>query len=96
VVALRDGRVLVVGGTCGECYLRSAEVFDPRQPEGGAWSSVADAAALYCHFAIGLLLDGRVIVAGGCTSGEREVAVNARSGDCCVSSTVALLSWLGD
>jgi len=65
--ALADGRVLVAGGSCGECYLNSVELLDP---ETGKWTSLPSMGAMYCQFAMGQLQDGRIVVAGGCTSGQ--------------------------
>ena len=69
---LVDGRVLVVGGyqydpaTFAFTVLRSAELSDPA---AGAWHQAAPTAiARYAHTAT-LLADGRVLVAGGTTSG---------------------------
>ena len=65
---LRDGRVLVVGGSSGECFLNTCEILDLQT---GVWTAGPKMQALYCQFALGLLNDGRVIAAGGCRSGQQ-------------------------
>jgi hypothetical protein len=64
---LKDGRVLVAGGSNGECFLRSVEILDPRTE---SWQTGPDMLSSYAQFAMGVLDDGRVVVAGGVTSGE--------------------------
>jgi hypothetical protein len=63
-VALRDGRVLVVGGFAGEGRppLRSAEIFDP---VSGRWSTTGSLELGRGGHAAAMLGDGRVLVAGG-------------------------------
>ncbi len=65
---LRDGRVLVVGGSAGlaeglsEVVLASAELYDPAI---GTWSEAASMAEGRARHAATLLADGRVLVLGG-------------------------------
>jgi Galactose oxidase, central domain/Kelch motif len=59
---LRDGRVLVVGGTGGSETLASAELYDPKS--GRFVSSGSLARSRNAHTAT-LLRDGRVLVVGG-------------------------------
>ena len=66
-MALDNGRVMVVGGSRGELYLNTAEVLDITK---GKWTALPPTHHRYVHFAIGKLHDGRVIVAGGLTSGK--------------------------
>ena len=65
---LRDGRVLVTGGTDGTRMLRSAEVFDLARRRFVATGSMRAARA--AHTAT-LLPDGRVLVAGGRVTNTR-------------------------
>ena len=69
---LRDGRVLLVGGECGECTsttfsTNTAEIYDPRT---GAWSQTPSMSVPRYRHTATLLLDGRVLVAGGYGAGE--------------------------
>src|SRR5205807_9144412 len=61
---LRDGTVLVVGGTSGRApgALAETSVFDPRS---SAWAPVAPTGAAHSQHSATLLPDGRVLVAGG-------------------------------
>ncbi|HYO58693.1 MAG TPA: kelch repeat-containing protein [Archangium sp.] len=60
---LRDGRVLVTGGTDASGMLQSsAEVYDPAT---GSWSPVADMTFARTSHSATLLADGRVLVVGG-------------------------------
>jgi len=64
-VALRSGRVLVVGGTDPlhpEQVLTSAELFDPAT---GRWTSAGTFGAGRNHFTLTALGDGRALLAGG-------------------------------
>lgn len=66
---LGDGTVLLVGGASGTdqapTYLRSAELFDPKTNTFAATGSMMDARSE--HAAV-LLMNGRVVVAGGKSS----------------------------
>ncbi len=59
---LKDGRVLIVGGTDGSNILSSAEVFDPNTSTFSLVGSMS--VARFDHSAT-LLTDGRVLIAGG-------------------------------
>lgn len=59
---LRDGTVLVTGGSNAEGWLRSAELYNPAR---GRWSRVAPMTIPREHANATLLRDGRVLVAGG-------------------------------
>ncbi|MEZ0109730.1 hypothetical protein ABH920_003744 [Catenulispora sp. EB89] len=67
---LADGRVLVVGGVTGAMTdpaapIAAAEIFDPAT---GAWTATGSLTeARFSHSAT-LLADGRVLVAGGCST----------------------------
>jgi len=74
---LSDGRVLVAGGmnlNLGEPddlifeVLRSAEVYDP---SSGTWSPTGDMANVRTEHSATLLLDGRVLIAGGWESNQQ-------------------------
>jgi putative intracellular protease/amidase len=77
VAALRNGKVLVVGGKQGAAgaiddrVLASVEVFDP---EGEEWAPVRSMAVPRALAAAVPLADGRVLVAGGASTGGVEVA----------------------
>lgn len=62
--ALGDGRVLVVGGSCGcdEGISATAEVYDPTT---GSWTGAGSLSAPLEGFTATLLPDGRVLVTGG-------------------------------
>ena len=61
---LGDGRVLVVGGSCGcdEGISATAEVYDPTT---GSWTAAGSLSAPLEGFTATLLPDGRVLVTGG-------------------------------
>lgn len=65
-VTLKDGRVLVAGGTDGTSDLSSCEVFDPAR---NAWTPVASMTIPRCNIDACVLADGRVFVAGGMSGG---------------------------
>lgn len=72
---LRDGRVLVTGGTGTTGMLQSsAEVYDPAS---GAWSPVAGMAFERSSHAATLLLDGKVLVVGGGAGSDWNSSVSA-------------------
>ncbi len=66
---LRDGRVLIVGGSqeAEANQLATAEIFDPRT---NAWSAAASMANPRARHTATLLADGRVLVAGGLGPGR--------------------------
>lgn len=69
LITLGDGRVLAAGGTAvdGTTALRSAEIYDPR---ADAWTMVASGMVEGRTGARAVLLgNGRVVVAGGASSG---------------------------
>jgi hypothetical protein len=73
ITLLPDGRVLVAGGTIGPWHsdgsyvgLASAELYDPAS---GTWTATADMGTPRGVFNATLLLDGRVLVAGGGPNG---------------------------
>jgi Galactose oxidase, central domain len=59
---LRDGSVLVTGGTDANGACTSAELYDPTS---GTWAVTGSRVNQTCNFAATLLPDGRVLVAGG-------------------------------
>jgi N-acetylneuraminic acid mutarotase len=62
-VTLKDGRVLVTGGTDATgAVLKSAEIYDPQT---GQWSLTGDMTSPRRDAAAVVLADGRVLVAGG-------------------------------
>ena len=65
--ALRDGRLLVAGGTDGPRQLDSVEIYDPARD---AWTAAAPMPEPRSQFTITTLPDGRVFVAGGLRRGE--------------------------
>jgi len=72
VVRLRDGRLLVAGGTTtGKQVVASAEVYDPRS---GAFAPTGSLLTARHKHAAALLPDGRVLVMGG-TSGSRDSVI---------------------
>jgi N-acetylneuraminic acid mutarotase len=67
-VALKDGRILVVGGTDGlnpAQPLSTSELFDPA---AGRWLSAGSIGAARTQFTLTALADGRALVAGGVTA----------------------------
>jgi N-acetylneuraminic acid mutarotase len=67
-VALKDGRILVVGGANGlnpAPPMTTAELFDPA---AGKWLSAGTIGAPRTQFTLTALADGRAIVAGGATA----------------------------
>jgi WD40 repeat protein len=60
---LRDGRVLVVGGSNGTVPLRTAELYDPAS--GTFVTTVGSMSTARQNHSAALLSDGRVLVAGG-------------------------------
>ena len=74
---LKDGRVLVTGGTKGSWYtppgpqvLASAELFDEST---GQWTAAAPMSTPRTGATATLLQDGRVLVAGGTTDATTEI-----------------------
>jgi hypothetical protein len=61
-VRLRDGRVLVAGGTTADGETASAEIYDPGQ---NTWTPVGALADARSGHTASLLGDGRVVIAGG-------------------------------
>jgi N-acetylneuraminic acid mutarotase len=66
-VVLRDGRVLVAGGTNGPPQIKSVEAYDPNTDK---WTALADMPQARSQFSIATLKDGRVLVAGGLVFGQ--------------------------
>lgn len=67
-VELKDGRILVVGGTDGQNPaqpLSTAELFDPA---AGKWLNAGSIGAPRTQFTLTALADGRALVAGGVTA----------------------------
>ena len=64
--ALKDGRVLVAGGTDGPRQLDSVEIYDPAKDQ---WTLVKGLPEARSQFSIATLGDGRVLVAGGLVRG---------------------------
>jgi N-acetylneuraminic acid mutarotase len=64
---LRDGTVLVAGGSGGGVSLASAELFNPKT---GTWSSAGSMIEPRAGHTATLLTNGRVLVAGGCCQGS--------------------------
>jgi N-acetylneuraminic acid mutarotase len=71
---LGNGKVLVAGGgdNAGS-GLSSAELFDPAVSSGNPWSSIASMHVVRVGATATLLKDGRVLVAGGDSSGTAEL-----------------------
>lgn len=71
-VALKDGRVLVMGGIGYDVLTprKSAELYDPAT---GTWSRTGDMSLSRAHFVAVRLLDGRVLVAGGIGPPPRQI-----------------------
>jgi len=65
--ALRDGRVLVAGGTDGPRQLDSVEIYDAA---ANTWTPAHPLPEARSQFSIATLNDGRVLVAGGLVRGE--------------------------
>jgi hypothetical protein len=63
---LPNGQVLVAGGTGSNGALSSAELFDPSGPSfPGTWSTTANLATEHTLHTATLLLNGKVLLAGG-------------------------------
>lgn len=73
-VRLKDGRVLIMGGTNGKIGLRSAELFDPATR---AFAAVSDMVAARTTPTTTLLNDGRVLVAGGLNNDVHDPTASA-------------------
>jgi hypothetical protein len=75
---LLDGRVLMTGGGCGcpkdALSLASAEVYDPATR---SWALIDDRLSAWFSHTATLLLDGRVLLAGGSVGGEEGTIVSA-------------------
>jgi N-acetylneuraminic acid mutarotase len=72
---LRDGKVLVVGGTGSASTLASAELYDPIS---GTWTATGKmVVALSQGYSTTLLADGKVLVAGGLESGNDQALASA-------------------
>ncbi|MFN2608029.1 MAG: kelch repeat-containing protein [Acidimicrobiales bacterium] len=61
-VVLKDGRVLVAGGSVGQIPLAATEIFDPA---AGQWHPAGDLTAPRRGLAAVMLPDGRVLATGG-------------------------------
>jgi hypothetical protein len=68
---LRDGRVLVAGGTDGASLVATAELYDPRTRR---FTSTGSMRAPRAAHAAALLRDGRVLVTGGTSEGGGALA----------------------
>jgi hypothetical protein len=64
-VALKDGRILVVGGTSG---LNPAQPLATAEPAAGKWLSAGSIGAARTQFTLTALADGRALVTGGVTA----------------------------
>ena len=71
---LRDGKVLVAGGSPGVGVLASTEVFDPST---GTWAATDDMDTGRIGQTATLLDDGDVLIAGGGTSGVDDLLASA-------------------
>ena len=67
-MALKDGKVLVLGGWRGPSPTAEAEIFDPAT---GRSRRIAPMAAARADAAVALLADGRILVAGGFDGADR-------------------------
>jgi|GEM_PF-3909223 len=61
-VRLKNGKVLITGGSDGRIALNSCELYDPASRQ---WSRTGDMIQIRASNAIALLNDGRILVAGG-------------------------------
>ncbi|MEV6974065.1 DUF6603 domain-containing protein [Kitasatospora sp. NPDC093806] len=64
-LALRDGRVLVIGGTSGPAHRSGHRTVSVLDPARGGWTGTGGLATGRSGFAAVELADGRVLVAGG-------------------------------
>src|SRR2546421_6207751 len=68
-VLLTSGKILVIGGTEYDSMgtgFQNAAIYDPLT---GAWTSAADMATGRCAFAVVVLGNGQILVAGGFAKG---------------------------
>jgi hypothetical protein len=68
---LRDGRVLVAGGSTTGLPIRSAELYDPAT---GTWTATGSLNVGRLGAVVSVLPDGRVLVAGGITEDGRTAS----------------------
>jgi hypothetical protein len=68
--ALRDGKVLIAGGTQGKSIGGSAELYDPVT---GTFSAIGNMAVARTFHTATLLLSGEVLIAGGDYSISAEI-----------------------
>ena len=66
-VALKDGRVLVTGGSTGSGSTSASEIYDP---ESNSWETASNMAVSRAGHTAILLRDGHVLIAGGTGSAD--------------------------
>ena len=72
---LPNGQVLVVGGSSGSTRFASAELYDPAGNGGvGSWTATSPLATARSQATATLLPNGKVLVAGGLTTGNAILA----------------------
>jgi N-acetylneuraminic acid mutarotase len=70
---LKDGTVLVAGGTDSNAGLQSAERYDHTK---NSWSAAGKMSEPHWHHRAELLDSGKVLIIGGCSSGQSYVCMN--------------------